>query len=82
MGAFSSIRATSRVHVFEPQRLIHQLLCANLAFNDLAVPREQQWLVTGLIDAHKKIDWRRLPLSPDNFRTGFSIQRGAPDLRA
>ncbi|MFX1738655.1 hypothetical protein PXJ20_19535 [Paraburkholderia sp. A1RI_3L] len=35
-----------------------------------------------LVNPHKKIDWGRLPLSPGNFRTGFSIQRGAPDLRA
>ncbi len=77
MGAFSSIRTTSRVHVFEPRRLIRQLLCANLTLNDLAVPREQPWQVTGSIDAREKIDWGHLPLSPDNFRTGFSIQHRA-----
>lgn len=35
-----------------------------------------------LVNPHEKIDWGPLPLSPDNFRTGFSIQRGAPDHRA
>lgn len=48
----------------------------------LAVPREQQWQITGLPHASDKIDWGHLPLSPDNFRTGVSIQRAAPDQQA
>ncbi|CAB3751449.1 FkbM family methyltransferase [Paraburkholderia solisilvae] len=47
----------------------------------LAVPKEQQWQVQGLVHAHDKIDWGHMPLSADNFRTGFDIRRTGPDHR-
>jgi len=52
----------------------HALVSADM----LAVPKEQCWQVAGLRQADKQIDLGCLPLSPDNFRTGFSIRRAAP----